>query len=91
MGSIPGPTQCVKVCVAVSFGVGCRHSLDPELLWLCCRLAAIAPIRPLAWELPYASDAALKKQKERRKEGKEGRREGRKKKERKKKRKTERA
>ena len=30
-------------------------------LW--CRLAAIAPIRPLTWELPYASGVALKRQK----------------------------
>ena len=28
-----------------------------------CRLAAIAPIGPLAWELPYAAGAVLKKQK----------------------------
>ena len=26
-----------------------------------CRLAAAAPIRPLAWDLPYAASAALKK------------------------------
>ena len=32
-------------------------------LW--CRPAAIAPIRPLAWELPYASGAALKSKKKR--------------------------
>ena len=34
------------------------------------RLAAAAPIRPLAWELPYAAGAALKKKrkKERKKE-----------------------
>ena len=35
---------------------------DPELSWLWCRPAAEAPIRPLAWELPYASGVALKKQ-----------------------------
>ena len=35
-------------------------SSDPQLLWLWCRLAAVAPIRPLAWELPHAADAALK-------------------------------
>ena len=34
-GSIPGPPQWVK---------------DPALLWLWCRLAAAAPVRPLAWE-----------------------------------------
>ena len=30
------------------------------LLWLRCRLGAVAPIRPLAWEPPYATGAALK-------------------------------
>ena len=33
------------------------------LLWLWCRLAATAPIRPLAWEPPYAAGVALKRQK----------------------------
>ena len=33
---------------------------DPAWLWR--RPAATAPIRPLAWELPYAVGAALKKQ-----------------------------
>ena len=37
--------------------------LDPVLLWLWHRLTAAAAIRPLAWELPYATSAALKKQK----------------------------
>ena len=41
----------------------CRHSLDVALLWLWCRLAAVAPIRALAWELPYAMDAVPKRQK----------------------------
>ena len=31
--------------------------------WLWCRPAAAAPIQPLAWELPYAVGAALKKKK----------------------------
>ena len=44
--------------VAVSCGVGRRRSLDPTLLWLWCRLAAVALIRPLAWRLPYATGAA---------------------------------
>ena len=44
-------------------GIGCRHGLDPELLWLWRRLAAIAQIRLLAWEPPYAVGAALKRQK----------------------------
>ena len=44
--------------VAVDCGEGSRHSSDPRLLWLWPRLAAVAPIQPLAWELPYASGAA---------------------------------
>ena len=49
--------------VAVSCGVGCRGGLDSALLWLWRRLAAAALIRPLAWELPYAMGAALKRKK----------------------------
>ena len=45
----------------MSCGVGCRHSLDPVLLWLWRRLAPAARIQPLAWELPYAMGVALKK------------------------------
>ena len=45
--------------VAVSCGVGCI--LDPALLWLWCRLAAVTLIQPLAWELTYAASAALKR------------------------------
>ena len=39
------------------------HGSDPVLLWLW--LAAVTPIRPLAWELPYAytMGVALKKKK----------------------------
>ena len=47
----------------MSCGVGRRCGLDLVLLWLWCRLAAVAPICSLAWEPPYAGDAALKKQK----------------------------
>ena len=45
-GSIPGLAQWVK---------------DPVWPWLWCRPAAVAPIQPLAWELPCATGAALKK------------------------------
>ena len=34
---------------------------DPTLLWLWCRPATAALIQPLAWELPYATGAALKR------------------------------
>ena len=47
----------------MSCGVGGRHSSDPALLWLWQRLEAAALIRPLAWEPPYTSGAALKRQK----------------------------
>ena len=45
----------------MSCGVDHRYSLDLALLWLWCRPAAAAPIQPLAWELPHAVDAALKR------------------------------
>ena len=42
----------------MSYGVGCSRGLDPALLWLWPRLVATAPIRPLAWEPPYAAGVA---------------------------------
>ena len=54
----------------MSCGVGHRRSSDPELLWLWRRPAAAAPIRPLAWEPPYAMAAAqemAKRQKKKKK------------------------
>ena len=48
----------------MSCGVGCRRGLDPPLLWLWCRLAAVPPIRPLAWETPCVAGAALKREKD---------------------------
>ena len=49
-------------------GVGRRCGSDPVLLWLWCMPAAAALIRPLAWKLPYATGAALKKKKETKKQ-----------------------
>ena len=43
-GSIPGLAQWAK---------------GPALLRLWCRLGATAPMRPLAWETPYAVGTAL--------------------------------
>ena len=45
----------------MSCGVGRRQGSDPELLWLWYRPAATVPIRPLAWEPPYATGAAVKR------------------------------
>ena len=47
--------------IAMICGVGQRRSLGLALFWLWCRLAAVAPIGPLAWELPYAAGAAQKR------------------------------
>ena len=47
----------------MSCGVAHRFGFDLALLWLWYRLAAVAPIGPLAWEPPYAVGAALKKKK----------------------------
>ena len=44
-------------------GAGHRYGLDPALLWLWHRPAAVALIRSLAWEPLYAMEAALKRQK----------------------------
>ena len=47
----------------MSCGVGQSLSLDLVLLWLWHRPAATAPIRPLAWEPPYAAGTAQEKAK----------------------------
>ena len=55
----------------MSCGVGYRRGPDPALLWLWCRPVATAPIRPLAWEPPYAAEAAqemAKRQKQKQKQ-----------------------
>ena len=47
----------------MSCGVDHRRSLDLALLWLWCRSVALALIRPLAWEPPYAVGVAVEKTK----------------------------
>ena len=37
------------------------------MLWLWCRLVATTPIRPLAWEPPFAAGVALQKQRNKKK------------------------
>ena len=51
----------------MSWGVGRRCSSDPTLLWLWRKLVATAPIRPLNWEPPYATEVALEKAKRQKK------------------------
>ena len=51
----------------MSCGVGYRRGSDPMLLWLWGRPAAVALIRPLAQESPYAAGATLKGQKDKNK------------------------
>ena len=41
--------------------------MDSALLWLWRRMAATAPIRPLAWEPPYATGVAPEKAKRQKK------------------------
>ena len=57
-GLIPGLAQCVE---------------DPVSLWLWCRQAAAALIGPLAWELPYASGAVLKRKRKKKRKKKKRR------------------
>ena len=47
----------------MSCGVGCTHGSDPELPWLWHRPAAMALIRPLASEPPYAAGGGPRKSK----------------------------
>ena len=55
VGSSLSFAQCVKdlALLWAVCGIGQRCSSNLLLLWLRCRLAAIAPIWPLAWELPF--------------------------------------
>ena len=43
----------------MSCGVGRRQGSDPALLWLWCRLVAVAPIGTLSFVFNYAAGAAL--------------------------------
>ena len=59
----------------MSCGVGCRLGSDPRLLWLWSSLAATAPIKPLAWEPPYAAGGPRKGKKKKEKKKKKEERE----------------
>jgi len=51
----------------MSCGVGHRCNSEPAFLWMSRRMTATALIQPLTWELPYASNAALKSWKKKKK------------------------
>ena len=51
----------------MSYGVDLGGRRIIKKLWLWHRPAATAPIRPLAWEPPYAMGAALEKAKRQKK------------------------
>ena len=57
----------LRIWRCLSCGIDHRCDLDPVLLWLWYRVAAVDPIQPLAWEPPYATGVALKKQKKKKK------------------------
>ena len=74
LGSMRMPVQSLAPLSrsgdAVNCRVGHRWGSDLALLWLWYRLAAAAPIGPLAWALPYAVGTALKcKKKKKKKSG----------------------
>ena len=51
-GSIPGSLSGLRIQHCRELWCSCRCSSDPALLWPWFRLAAAAPIQPLAWEHP---------------------------------------
>ena len=65
---LPNPTR--KHEVADLIPVFAQWGKDPTLLWLWRRPVAIAPIRPLEWEPPYAMGAAPEKAKRQKKKKK---------------------
>ena len=67
--------ECSILASFSGLRIWCCHMMQGRLqtqlrfrmLWLWHRLATTTPIGPLAWELPYARDTALKKKKQKRK------------------------
>ena len=53
VGLIPASLSGLRIDVAIGCGIGLRHSSDLTLLWLWP--TAVAPVQPLAQELPYTA------------------------------------
>ena len=66
-GLIPDLAEWIKVPALPWAVVYVTDSAQIWFLWLWCRPAVMAPIWTLAWELPYATCVALKRQKEKKK------------------------
>ena len=66
-GLIPDLAEWIKVPALPWAVVYVTDSAQIWFLWLWCRQAVMAPIWTLAWELPYATCVALKRQKEKKK------------------------
>ena len=58
VGSIPGLLSGLRIQRCHELWCRLQTWSDPTLLWLWCRPVAAAPIRPLAWEPPYAPGVA---------------------------------
>jgi len=62
VNSTPDFTQWIKDPALLQLsGISLRCSLDLAFLWLWWRLVAASLILPLAWELPYDTDEAIKR------------------------------
>ena len=64
VGLIPGLISGLRIWLCCELWCGSKTRLGSSVA---VALAATAPIRPLAWEPPYAEDAALEKTKRQKK------------------------
>ena len=54
-------TSILEDVCSIPVGQGSGVAVSSDLVWLWCRLAAAALIRPLAWERPHGTGAAPKR------------------------------